>query len=50
MKHEIASVGFALLAATSYAQEIEWRTDYDSALKEAGRAGKNVLIHFSSEG
>lgn len=36
----------SLLAAVVALQGIDWKTDYDAALKEAARVGKPVLIFF----
>ena len=36
----------SLLAAVVVLQGIEWKTDYNAALKEAAQLGKPVLVFF----
>jgi len=37
-----------LLALLALAQDkIDWKSDHDAALKEAAKAGRYVIVHFS---
>src|SRR5437773_1415208 len=39
-----------ILSAIAFQDRIDWRTDYSSALAEARRDGKLLVVHFYMEG
>jgi hypothetical protein len=47
-KKALALAGFLLLGGASWAAEVEWVKDLNSAMQQAQKANKKLLIDFYS--
>ena len=47
-KKALALAGFLLLGGVSWAAEVEWVKDLNSALQQAQKANKKLLVDFFS--